>query len=74
MQKENSAAIVDILKVLSNDTRLSMLGLLNLKDCNVGEFTEIFNLTQPAITHHLRILKNADLIYDVKKGLGLFIQ
>lgn len=61
--------IADILKILGNDTRLSMIAILLLKNSNVGEFSEIFDISQPCISHHLRILKNADLITENRKGL-----
>ena len=57
-----------IFKALSDPTRRKILDLLHEKDLTAGEIAEQFNMTKPSISHHLSILKNADLIQDEKKG------
>jgi DNA-binding transcriptional ArsR family regulator len=42
--------------------------LLKEKDMNAGEIAEKFNISKPSISHHLDILKRADLITSEKKG------
>ena len=34
---------------------------------NAGEIAENFDLTKATISHHLKLLKNEDLIYETKK-------
>lgn len=57
-----------ILKLLGDKTRLSILRLLQLKDCCVCEFVEIFNMSQPAISQHMRRLRKAGLVNERRSG------
>lgn len=57
-----------LFKILSDNTRLSMIGLLALKECCVCEFVDIFKRSQPAISQHVRRLKDADLVNERRSG------
>ncbi|MGB7954974.1 MAG: metalloregulator ArsR/SmtB family transcription factor [Candidatus Nitrosopolaris sp.] len=58
-------------KALSDDSRREMLLLLK-KDMIPTEIAEHFNFTLPALSSHLRILKDADLITEKKQGKNRF--
>lgn len=55
-------------KALSDPTRRKIIELLNEKPLTAGEIAEHFNMTKPSISHHLNLLKQADMITDEKKG------
>jgi DNA-binding transcriptional ArsR family regulator len=55
-------------KALSDPTRRQILNLLKEKDLTAGEISEHFAMSKPSISQHLKILKNAELIHDEKKG------
>jgi ArsR family transcriptional regulator, arsenate/arsenite/antimonite-responsive transcriptional repressor len=55
-------------KALSDDNRRGILLLLKNSDMNPTEIAEHFNFTLPALSSHLRVLKDADLITEIKKG------
>lgn len=57
-----------LFKALNDDTRRQILELLKEKDMNAGEISERFDISKPSISHHLDILKRADLITGEKKG------
>jgi len=57
-----------LFKALNDETRRQILELLKEKDMNAGEIAEQFNISKPSISHHLDILKRADLITSEKKG------
>ncbi len=57
-----------VFKALNDETRRQIVELLKEKDMNAGEIAERFNISKPSISHHLDILKRADLISSVKKG------
>ncbi|BCK00420.1 autorepressor SdpR family transcription factor [Anaerocolumna chitinilytica] len=61
----------DVFKALSDSTRRKILELLSKKDMNAGEIADYFNISKPSISHHLSILKNADLINDERKGQNI---
>ncbi len=57
-----------LFKALNDETRRQIIDLLKDKDMNAGEISNHFNISKPSISHHLDILKRADLISSVKKG------
>ncbi|MCF8714359.1 winged helix-turn-helix transcriptional regulator [Joostella atrarenae] len=57
-----------LFKALNDETRRKIVELLKEKDMNAGEIAERFNISKPSISHHLDILKRADLITSEKKG------
>ncbi|XOV92712.1 MAG: autorepressor SdpR family transcription factor [Bacteroidota bacterium] len=57
-----------IFKALNDETRRQIIELLKQKNMNAGEIADKFNISKPSISHHLDILKRADLIVAEKKG------
>jgi len=55
-------------KALSDPTRRQIIQLLNQKPMSAGEIAEQFTMTKPSISHHLNLLKQADMITDEKQG------
>ncbi|MFD2132208.1 ArsR/SmtB family transcription factor [Pseudogracilibacillus auburnensis] len=63
---------VNILKLLGDKTRLTMMKLMDDHACCVCEFVEIFQMSQPAISQHLRKLKDLGLVEEERKGQWIF--
>jgi ArsR family transcriptional regulator, arsenate/arsenite/antimonite-responsive transcriptional repressor len=59
-------------KALSDDSRRGILLLLKSRDMTPTEIAEHFNFTLPALSSHLRVLKDADLITEIKRGQNRF--
>lgn len=57
-----------LFKALNDETRRQILELLKEKDLTAGEIANAFNISKPSISHHLDILKRADLVSSEKKG------
>jgi ArsR family transcriptional regulator, arsenate/arsenite/antimonite-responsive transcriptional repressor len=57
-----------ILKLLGDKTRLTMVKILDSNDCCVCEFVEIFKASQPAISQHIRKLKDAGIVREARRG------
>ncbi len=57
-----------LFKALNDKTRREILEFLKEKDMNAGEIADKFNISKPSISHHLDIMKRADLITGEKKG------
>ncbi|MBM7542130.1 MULTISPECIES: autorepressor SdpR family transcription factor [Amphibacillus] len=55
-------------KALSDPTRRQILDLLKDRDLTAGEISEHFNMSKPSISQHLKILRQAQLVFDNKKG------
>ena len=58
----------DLFKALNDQTRREILELLKKRDMTAGEIADEFNISKPSISHHLDILKRADLVTSEKKG------
>jgi len=58
----------DFFKALSDPTRRKILQLLKEKDLTPTELLEQLSVTQPTLSHHLDILKRADLIHGEREG------
>ncbi len=57
-----------LFKALNDETRRKIVELLKERDMNAGEIADEFNISKPSISHHLDILKRADLITSEKRG------
>ncbi len=57
-----------VFKALNDETRRDILELLRKKDMSAGEIAEHFNISKPSISHHLDLLKQADLVTSDKQG------
>ena len=57
-----------LFKALNDPTRREILVLLRKKDLNAGEIADQFNISKPSISHHLDLLRQADLVLAEKDG------
>ena len=55
-------------KALSDETRRNILRLLERRSFTVGEIVANFDLSQPTISRHLSVLKEALLVEDQRQG------
>lgn len=59
-------------KALSDESRLKIIKMLTGKELCVCEIIENLAISQPTVSHHLKILKYAGLINDKKEGKWVF--
>ncbi|MFT5890921.1 MAG: ArsR family transcriptional regulator [Dokdonia sp.] len=57
-----------LFKALNDETRREILNLLKEKDLTAGEIAGAFDISKPSISHHLDLLKQANLVSSIKKG------
>lgn len=62
------------LKALSDPVRREILDLLKSGRMSAGELTGHFDITAAAISRHLSVLKDADLIRDTREGKYIFYE
>lgn len=60
------------LRALADPIRREILNLLRQGRMSAGEITEHFDVTAAAISRHLSVLKDADLIRDHREGKYIF--
>ena len=58
----------NLFKALNDKTRRQILELLKEKDRTAGEIATHFNISKPSISHHLDLLKRADLVVANRQG------
>ena len=64
----------NILKLLGDKTRLTMVKIMSEHECCVCEFVDLFDMSQPAISQHLRKLKDSGIVKEREEGNGFFIR
>ncbi len=60
--------LAELFKVFADSTRMKIICALKEKELCVGEIAFITNTTQSAISHQLRVLKQAKLVKFRKEG------
>lgn len=69
---EDFTACSKMLTAIGDETRLhlilEMIKIGNCRGVRVGEITKRTNLSRPAVSHHLQIMKNAGLVKVRKEG------
>ncbi|KOO51676.1 ArsR/SmtB family transcription factor [Viridibacillus arvi] len=74
--KEDFINCQKVLLAIGDETRQSILLVLMGTDCKnglrVGEITQQTHLSRPAVSHHLRVLREAGIIIMRKEGTKNF--
>ncbi|MPZ23640.1 MAG: metalloregulator ArsR/SmtB family transcription factor [Dehalococcoidia bacterium] len=67
---------VAVLKALADETRLAIVRMLaaHLEPLCVCHIVDAFDLSQPTISHHLKLLRDAGLVSAEKRGLWAFYE
>ena len=55
-------------KALNDPTRRAILDMLREEDLSAGEIADGFNISKPSISHHLDLLKQAELVTATREG------
>jgi ArsR family transcriptional regulator, arsenate/arsenite/antimonite-responsive transcriptional repressor len=58
----------NLFKAFNDPTRREILELLKNGDMTAGDIADHFDMSKPSISHHLDLLKQADLVISVKQG------
>ena len=66
--------IQNTLKALSDPIRRQILDMLKPGKLNAGEIAEAFPVSGAAVSKHLSVLKDADLIRDAREGKFIFYE
>ena len=64
--------VLSIFKALADESRLRIVHALRRGTFNVQELTAILELSQPTVSHHLKILQSANLVQVTKQGTWSF--
>ncbi len=64
--------LAELFKIFGDSTRIRILDVLTGQELCVQEIAEELSMTQSAISHQLRILKQADLVRSRRDGKAVF--
>lgn len=64
----------DTLHALADPTRREILNLLRQSRLSAGEISNHFSVSGAAISRHLSVLKDADLIRDEREGKFIYYE
>jgi DNA-binding transcriptional ArsR family regulator len=60
--------IQQVFQTLSDYNRLVMIQAISDRECSVGELVKVTKLSQPLVSHHLRVLKDNGILETKRKG------
>ena len=60
--------LLSFFKVLANESRLKLVGILAQQECSVEELATLLQLKEPTVSHHLSKLKELDLVQMRSEG------
>ncbi|MBR4519672.1 MAG: winged helix-turn-helix transcriptional regulator [Victivallales bacterium] len=61
-------------KALSDPQRREILELLRGGRKNAGELASVLGISAPALSYHLRLLKEADLLLEYREGNYIYFE
>lgn len=68
INEETMSKVSSLFKVISDPTRINILYALKESSLSVTELTQALNMSQSAISHQLKVLRDANLVINQKKG------
>lgn len=72
MKKQNFIEEANIFKVLSDSNRLQILNMLSDEEMCACKILEKFNITQPTLSHHMKVLVDSGLVIARKDGNWMY--
>ena len=74
VERQHAERMAQIAKALADPVRLQLVDVLRKhagKVC-VCELVPLFDLSQPTVSHHLKVLRNAGLVESERRGLWAY--
>jgi ArsR family transcriptional regulator, arsenate/arsenite/antimonite-responsive transcriptional repressor len=71
----SAVALAQVFKALGDPVRLRLVSLIGARDGGevcVCDLTSAFDLSQPTISHHLRVLREAGIIESERRGTWVY--
>ncbi len=72
LAEDEVADMAEIFKVLSDRTRISILQALMQKELCVCDISTALDMSASAVSHQLRVLRNAKLVKNRKEGKNVY--
>jgi|SRR5579872_4528752 len=68
LDRDDAENLAAAFKALADPTRVAIVSRLAAGECCVCDLNAAFDLSQPTISHHLRLLREAGLVESSRSG------
>ena len=72
MERSEAEHLAELLKALGDPTRLRILSVLDTACVPVGAIATATGLRQPAVSHHLRVLRDRGVVRAERRGIYVY--
>ena len=72
LAQHDAEALASAFKALADPTRVAIVSRLAAGECCVCDLNEAFDLSQPTISHHLKVLRDAGIVGSERVGLWAY--
>ncbi len=69
---EELSELADFFKVFGDATRLKILNVLLCSELSVGDIAKAVGMSESAVSHQLRVLKQMDLVKNRRDGKTIY--
>ena len=70
--EEQLIELAELFKMFGDSTRISILWALSVTELCVGDIANVLSMSSTAISHQLRLLKNARLVRSRREGKVIY--
>jgi ArsR family transcriptional regulator len=72
MDEHTAAHVAELFRAFSDTSRVRLLSALSRQEINVGRLAEMIGLSESAVSHHLRGLRQMGLVVARRRGKEVF--
>ena len=72
LDEHTAAHVAELFRAFSDTSRVRLLSALSRQETNVGALAEMIELSESAVSHHLRGLRQMGLVVARRRGKEVF--
>lgn len=72
IEEETLYDVAELFKAFADTTRIKIISVLKEEELCVGAISELINVSQSAVSHQLRVLKNSKIVKPRREGKQIY--
>lgn len=72
IKEETLYDVAELFKAFADTTRIKIISVLKEEELCVGAISELINVSQSAVSHQLRVLKNSKIVKPRREGKQIY--
>ncbi|WP_424689349.1 ArsR/SmtB family transcription factor [Halarcobacter ebronensis] len=72
INEETLYDVAELFKAFADTTRIKIISVLKEEELCVGAISELINVSQSAVSHQLRVLKNSKIVKPRREGKQMY--